>query len=177
MESICKQLRTTKDDHVFQKYDSDFDLDQLAKKYKVSILFNDGVLHKSHSYGPEIFVIRKEGFLVGHCNPGKLAKLPSGVNKVKGCKYKLSELINQDIVNDCCLDSNWDEIERKFEIGINIWQKVTTGLNKCVITNLKRSKLKKSIHLHCDPYFCKVFLVTCDKLYFRGHRYLINQGK
>ena len=174
MEFICKQLLFIKDDYVFEKYDSKFNLDRLANKYKLTILFHDGVLRKSKSYGPEIFIMRKNGFFVGHCNPGKLAKLPTGVNKVKGCKYKLSDIINQNVMKDCCRDSNWDEIERKFEIGINIWQKITTGLNKCVIKNLRRSKLTKSIHLHCDPYFCKVFLVSCDKLYFRGHRYLIN---
>ena len=115
--------------------------------------------------------------MIGHANPGKLAKLPTGVNKVRGCKYKLSEILNKQFVHNCDYGSNWDEIEDKYGKGINIWQKRSTGLNKSSITILRRSKKSPSIHLHCDQYFCKVFLITNDKLYFRGHRYLINREK
>ena len=104
-----------------------------------------------------------------HSNPGILAKLPTGVGKLKGSKYKLSEIFGCD---DC--EPDWSQIEAKIGKGINIWRKTSTGLNKHKIENMRRSHLQPAIHLHCDDAFNKTFLVTCDKLYFRGYRKLIN---
>lgn len=173
MENICKQLIQNENCFAFENDTNIGDLNHLARKYKLSIYFFDGRLTKSKRYGPEIFVIKKHDMLIGHSNPGKLAKLPSGVNKIKGCKYKLNEIFNKDCETS---DLDWKEIEDKYDVGINIWLKTSTGLNKSSIKNLRRSTNEKSINLHCDPFFCKLFLI-CDKIYFRGHKRLIKNSK
>ena len=177
MEFICKHFQRARKNHLFRKYDRNFDIDELAKKYKLTIYYFDNQLFKSQVYGPAIFVMKKDDILIAHSNPGKLVKLPTGVNKIKGCKFRTKDILDVKSVKHCFLDSNWDEIERECGKGVNIWRKIGKGLNKSTIENLRRSEIKPAINLHCDQYFCKVFLITCDKLYFRGHRYLINQAK
>ena len=175
MENLCKQFIENDSSFIFESCDdTDFNLNKLAQKYKLSIYFYNGKLNKSHRFGKEMFVVYKNGGLVGHYNPGKLAKLPTGVNKLSGCKYKLSDIINQKSCDDCDIETDWKKIEQKIGKGINIWRKESLGLNKSEIRNIRRSSLLPALHLHCDKYFNKVFLITCDKLYFRGHRNLIN---
>lgn len=173
MENICKQITKNKE-LVFEKADESYDLDDLAKKYRLTIYLNDGQLKKSKRFGPEVFILKRENHFIGHTHPGKLAKLPAGVNKVKGCKYKLGDLINKKCCDDCDLETNWKEIEKKYGVGINIWRKVSLGINKSKITNIRRSKLNKTVNLHCDNFFCKLFLITSETVYFRGHKQLIN---
>ena len=172
MENICKQIKNN-DSFICEKANDDFDLNNLARKYSLSIFYYDNNLTKSKRFGTELFVMKRDGYFIAHRNPGKLAKLPTGVNKLKGCKYKWSEIIKQDCFDDFDIDSDWKFFEETFGLGINIWSKVSSGLNMHKITNIRRSNLKPEIHLHCDKFFCKLFLITCDKLYFRGQRHLI----
>ena len=175
MENLCQKFVENDSSFVFENCNKlRGSINKLAKKFKLSIFLYDGNLTKSRRFGKEMFVVHKNGILVAHANPGKLAKLPTGVNKLQGCKYKLSELINKKCCDDCDIDTDWTKIEQEIGKGINIWRKVSTGLNKSEVTNMRRSSLQPAIHLHCDTYFCKIFLITCDKLYFRGHRHLIN---
>ena len=171
MEYICKKLSKGYDSLLSAPYKSG-DINKLAKKYKLSIYFNDGKLIKSDSYGPEIFIVLKNDILFGHTNPGKLAKLPTGVGKIKGCKYKLDDFV--ECSGSCDLETDWQSIEDKYRKGINIWRKTSKGLNKSNVVNLRRSKITPAVHLHCDETFNKLFLITCDKLYFRGNRRLLN---
>ena len=171
MENLCKQFLKDDSSFVFENCSQiENNLNKLAKKYKLSIYLNNGKLFKSKAYGKNMFVILKNDLLIAHANPGRLAKLPTGVGKIKGCKYKLSDIISKKTFDECDINTDWDEIEREHDIGINIWRKTVSGLNKCSIENIRRSDRKPAIHLHCDKYFDKVFLIVCDKLYFRGHR-------
>ena len=114
MENLCKQFIKNDSSFIFESCDdTDFNLNKLAQKYKLSIYFYNGKLNKSHRFGKEMFVVYKNGGLVGHYNPGKLAKLPTGVNKLSGCKYKLSDIINQKCCDDCDIETDWSKIEQK----------------------------------------------------------------
>ena len=171
MEYICKKLCDGYDSLLTTPYKPG-DINRLARKYKLTIHFNNGKLVKSDSYGPEVFIILKNNTLFGHINPGKLAKLPTGVGKLKGCKYKLEDFL--ECSGDCDLHSDWRDIENKYRKGVNIWRKTSKGLNKSNVVNLRRSKILPAVHLHCDETFNKLFLITCDKLYFRGNRRILN---
>ena len=176
MENLCRQFTENDSSFVFENCTKvNDDLNKLAKKFKLSIFFYNGRLTKSRRFGKEMFVVHKNGILLAHANPGKLAKLPAGVNKLHGCKYKLSELINKKCCDDCDIHTDWTKIEQQIGKGINIWRKESTSLNKSTITNLRKSNLQPAIHLHCDKFFCKTFLITCKQLYFRGHRKIINK--
>ena len=174
MNQLCKKFKKSPLKLAKEKFDGDNNIEYYAKKFKVTIYFYDGKLKKSRNYGPEMFVCLKNGQIMSHANPGILAKLPTGVNKIKGCKFKLSEILNCECDNDCSLSSNWSLIEEKVGFGINIWRKTSKGLNKSYVENIRRSKLSPAINLHCDNYFDKVYLITCEKLYFRSNRRLIN---
>ena len=174
MDFICKILSLPGESLVTMKYSPFKDLNRYAKKYSLTIFYHDGKLHKSRKCGPEIFVLRKDQKLLGHKNPGKLVNLPTGVNKLAGCKYKLNDILHDDCNAECHLTSDWKNSEDKYQQGINIWRKKSLGLNKHTIKNIRRSTRQPAIHLHCDEKFNKVYLITCDKLYFRGNRHLIN---
>ena len=169
MENICKRIKN-EECLIFEKADENFDLNYLARTYSLTIFYYDNKLIKSKRFGTEIFVMKRDDYFIAHRNPGKLAKLPTGVNKLKGCKYKLCEIIKQDCFEECDLDTDWIKIENQFGFGINIWKKSSS---KSKIISVRRSSLQPAIHLHCDEFFCKVFLITCEKLYFRGQCYLI----
>ena len=173
MDELCQELQQSPLTLAKAEF-QDFDLNDIAKKESLTIYYNDGKLRRSKRYGPEIFVCLRNGMLIGHHNPGLLAKLPTGVGKIKGCKFKLSEILGCKCKDDCNLKTNWAKIERKIGKGINIWRKISTGLNKNTIKNLRRSNLKPAIHLHCDKTFNKIFLVTCPNLYFRGNKKCLN---
>ena len=171
MEFICKKLSEGYDSLLSTPYKPG-DIHKLAKKYKLTVHYNDGKLIKSDSHGPEVFIVLKHDTLFGHYNPGKLAKLPSGVGKIKGCKYKLEDFL--ECSGNCDLDTDWHAIEDKYRKGINIWRKISKGLNKSKVVNMRRSKINPAVHLHCDQTFNKLFLITCDKVYFRGNRRILN---
>ena len=174
MNRLCHKLKTASFELAREVFDGDTNIDFYGAKFGLTIYFYDGYLRKSKRYGEEVFIRLIDGYLIGHSNPGVLAKLPTGVNKMKGCLFKLSEILNRKCEDDCCLDTDWSAIEGKNRVGINIWRKTSTGLNKSIITNIRRSKIAPAIHLHCDNFFRKDYLITCKKLYFRGHKHLIN---
>ena len=170
MNKLCRQFVENPDRLLKVKIDKSINrLNYYARKYRLTIFYYNGQLKKSKDFGQEMFIRLVNDLLMCHSNPGILAKLPTGVGKLKGSKYKLSEIFGCD---DC--EADWSQIETKIGKGINIWRKTSTGLNKHNIKNLRRSNLQPAIHLHCDDAFNKTFLVTCDKLYFRGYRNLIN---
>ena len=174
MDSVCKKLTSGYDSFITTNCLHIENLNKYAKRYSLTIYLNDGQLRKSNKHGPEVFMVHKNELLCAHKNPGKLAKLPAGVNKLKGCIYNLSDIIKQRCDDLCDVNTDWKHIEEKFRVGINLWRKIGVGLNKTSIENLRRTKLEPAIHLHCDNVFSKVYLITCDKVYFRGHRHLIN---
>ena len=175
MENLCRKFISTKETFVVENcLKLDKNINKYAKKFNLTIFLNDGKLHKSKRYGKEMFVIFKGGVLRAHENPGKLAKLPAGVNKVKGCIFALRDIIKRECESVCDINTDWRDVEKKFGVGINIWRKVGVGLNKTTIENVRRTTMKSAINLHCDKIFNKVYLITCDRVYFRGHRHLIN---
>ena len=173
MDSVCRKLKSGYDDLITVNCSHIRNLNKYAKQYSLTIFLNDGQLKKSNKFGSEVFMIHKNGLLYAHRNPGKLAKLPTGVDK-RNCQYTMT-IFEKGSLNNCDLDTNWAIVESQYGKGINIWCKESYGLNKSTIKNKRRSKLKPSIHLHCDATFRKVFLVTCTQLYFRGHKYLIKE--
>ena len=173
MELVCKQLSEGYESLFSADCKSFGDLNEYAKKYKLAIYMNDGELQKSQRYGREVFMTHRDGKIYAHKNPGKLAKLPTGVDKIRGCKYKMRDILKMECDEDCDIDTDWDKIEKRFGVGINLWRKVSLGLNKNTIINLRRSTLKNAIHLHCDNVFHKIFLVTGHDLYFRGNKKLL----
>ena len=174
MDIICPEVKKSNEliDQPFEKLENN--LDYYAKKYRITIYYFHDKLVKSKKFGPEVFILVKNGRFYAHKNPGKLAKLPAGVSKLNGCKYGLHEIFGVGNGKFCDINTKWAKFEMKIGKGINIWRKESIALNKCVITNVRRSKISPAVHLHCDKRFNKVFLVTCDKLYFRSHRRLIN---
>ena len=172
MNELCEKLKKYPDTLASVPFKS-FDLNKVAKHNLLTIYYNDGDLRKSKCFGPEIFVCLRNGAFLGHSNPGVLAKLPAGVGKLKGCKFKLSQIFGQDCKDECDLHTNWQKAERKIGKGINIWRK-NSKRNKHTITNLRRSKLQPALHLHCDTTFNKIFLITCSNVYFRGNKKLLN---
>ena len=172
MNFVCEKIKSC-DSLIIHPCKTIGNINKIAKQFSLTIYFNDGKLRKSKHYGPEIFIIYKNGIIYAHSNPGKLAKLPTGVGKLKGCQYKMNDFIDYACKKECDLNTNWSAVEHKYKKGINIWRK-TSGLNNSKIVNLRRSKVTPAIHLHCDTVFNKLFLVTCDKLYFRNHKHLIN---
>ena len=175
MEFVCKQLSEGYESLISADCESFGDLNEYANKYKLSIYLNNGKLQKSQRYGKEVFMTHRDGKLYAHENPGKLAKLPTGVDKIRGCKYKMRDILKMECDEDCDIDTDWNMIEKKFGVGINLWRKMSLGLNKNKIINLRRTKLKPAIHLHCDHLFHKMFLVTCPHLYFRGNKKLLKK--
>ena len=174
MDIICPEVKNSNEliEQPFEKLEKN--LDYYANKYRLTIYFFHNKLVKSKKFGPEVFILVKNGRFFAHKNPGKLAKLPAGVSKLDGCKYDFNEMFGVKCGAFCNIHTKWAKFEKKIGKGINIWRKESIGLNKSVITNVRRSKMMPAIHLHCDKRFNIVFLVTCDKLYFRSHRRLIN---
>ena len=171
MEYICKKFSRGYNSLLSFPYEGG-DINKLAAKYKLTIYYNNGELSKSDDCGKEIFVVLRNDMLFAHTNPGKLAKLPTGVGKLNGCKYNLEDFL--ECSGSCNLATDWTALEKEHRKGINIWRKISKGLNKNKILNIRRSRVKPALHLHCDNIFNKVFLVTSDKLYFRGNRHVLN---
>ena len=72
----------------------DLDLDTIGKAFGYKIYLIDDSHKVSQSDGQEIFMRRKYGRLIFHTNPAKITNLPSGLNKMKGAKYRICDLVD-----------------------------------------------------------------------------------
>ena len=169
---VKKYLQNNSDDKIL-----DF-VQNLAKKFKIRIFlryFDD--TYKSGNYGPELFIRQNCHLFWFHSNAGIITKLPAGVSKIDGCKHRLDKILNTTFdrkmkIRKCPLDinANFDKLEKKYGAAFNIWEKESNGPNTYNIENIRESrKNAKKINLHHDKNTGKLFLVTCNKLYFRGY--------
>ena len=149
-------------------------INKQAKQHSLTIYYHKDKLFKSKQYGPEIYVRYKNGNLLACSNPGRLINLPAGVNKSKGCKYKMCDIFDTSCKSSCDQRLNWKDLEVQYGVGINIWEKKNLALNKSSVKLIRKSKFKPAIHLHYDKIFHKLFLITNIKVYFRSHMKLIN---
>ena len=176
MENLCKLFQ--KSDYSFTELaicpcdELNFDIENLGKKYHLTLLYHDESLYESKNYGPELFVRKVDDRLIAHSNPAKATKLPAGLNKINGAKT-LDEVLGTRFK----MSHNWEALEKELDHGINIWGKENLGLNKSSVTNYRRAKKFPAIDLHLDKKFGKLFLITCSKVYFRRNVRKIKQNK
>ena len=152
-------------------------LQVLAKQFKIRIFFKHyDDIYQTNNNGPELFIRQNHNLFWFHSNCGILAKLPAGVSKLDGCKHRLDAILSlkldQKIKIPKCplhIGANFKRLEKKYGVALNIWEKQKVAPNKYKISQTRQSSAEgKKIHLHHDRETGKLFLITCDKLYFRG---------
>ena len=121
-----------------------------------------GSHHVSHSDGPELFMRYKNDKLLFHTNPGKISNLPSGLNKQRGAKFKVKDIVG--LGDDSCLFfKDIKAIEKKYGVSLEVWEKKNLGLNKPCVKKIKSG----NISVHRDTFTDILFLITDYKTYFR----------
>ena len=143
--------------------EADFDLDTIGKLLGIRIIFFGDSLQVSNNDGPELFMRFKNNRLIFHTNPAKITVLPSGLNKVKGPKYKIKDLIGFSDDELSMTLQDVPRIEEKYGISFEIWRKKNLKLHKPCVKKIKSG----NIPVHCDTTTNILFLITDRKLYFR----------
>ena len=141
----------------------DLNLDTIGKLLGFRIIFIDDSLRISKSNGPELFMRYKNKRLIFHTNPAKISVLPAGLNKVKGAKYKIKDLIGFSNDNSAMTLTDVPRIEEKYGVNFEIWRKKNLKLHKPCVKKIKSG----NIPVHCDTTTKILFLITDNKLYFR----------
>ena len=151
---------------------------KLAEHYNLNIMiiWGNEVL-KSEVDGPELFIrLYAADSIRYHTNLGRLIKLPSGVGKFAGpiCDlaemFKMKNFPERPKIRNFSINSDFNSIEREFNVSINIWEKNRLNFSKCNIKRIRDGGDKpRKLHLHFDKLTKKLFMIRDRKLYFRGY--------
>ena len=139
----------------------DLDIDTIGKLFgiKIDYLPNEA----SKSTGRELFMRYKNGNLIFHTNPGRITNLPSGLNKLKGPKYKIKDILGFSDNESALFLRDVPDFERKYDVTLEIWEKKNLKLNKPCVKKIKSG----TIRVHHDKTTDILFLITDPKTYFR----------
>ena len=160
----CAFFKTNKlPDYVGIADEIDLDLDTIGKLFGLKIHFFDESHHVSQSDGPEIFMRYKYDKLLFHTNPAKITNLPSGLNKIKGAKFKICDIIGISDDESAMTLEDVERMENKYGVTFEIWEKKNLRLNKPVVKKIKSG----NISVHHDTVTGILFLITDRKTYFR----------
>ena len=150
-------------EHVGIADEVDLDLDTIGKVFGYKIHLLGDSHQESQSDGKEIFMRYKYGRLLFHLNPSKITKLPSGLNKMKGAKYRICDMVRLSDDESAMMLKNVAQIEEKYDVTFEIWEKKNLRLNKPVVKKIKSG----DISVHHDTFTGILFLITDRKTYFR----------
>ena len=151
------------DDSVGIADEINLDLDTIGNVFGYKIHLFDDSHEMSQSDGKELFMRRKYGELLFHTNPGKITNLPSGLNKIKGAKYRICDMVSFLDDESALMLKNVAQIEEKYDVTFEIWEKKNLRLNKPVVKKIKSG----DISVHHDTFTGILFLITDRKTYFR----------
>jgi hypothetical protein len=182
---IDEALREEKDEILkkFQKIkETEKMVDVLALHFylKIYVKKKENV-YISSDYGPEFFIHENIHGTCFHSNPGKILRLPAGLNCCKGSKFRYSDFFQFEDVKEILWDNEFtkafetsflycdqmDNIESSTGLGLEIWKNTMINgkpsLEKMRSTNKTPKKM-----FFLDECFNILFLITNPKLFFRG---------
>lgn len=178
---------------LLKKFENETDLESLTEA--LSFQFQIKILNQhferffvAENSGPAVFVYENQFGYCFHTNPGRVLKLPVGLNVAKGVVHKMKDLFEKlphelYAIRKYSLqnDHQISVLENRLKCGIEIWsrsldnkqpniQKVRTPTFE---DNEDRETQLPKIRFHLDKKFDLLLKITNEKMYFRGNLKLL----
>ena len=179
---------------LLKKFEDESEIESLIEvisfQFQIKIFFKHFEnCHVSENSGPGLFVCQNQFGYCFHTNPGRVLKLPVGLNVAKGSINRICDIFENLPIELFSIrkyslenDHQISVLEKTLQVRIEIWTRTTdnkhSNLQKVRSTfenvdiDGEKSMLPK-IRLHLHKEFDLLLKITHKTLYFRGNLKLL----